>query len=73
MADESQRETAARVIAEVDASGFWKGPVVTTIEPLGSFTLGEDYHQEYYALNKDKNPYCRAVITPKLKKLGLKY
>ena len=47
-------------------------PVVTEITRAGEFYLAEDYHQDYYTLNKDRNPYCRAVISPKLKKLGLK-
>ena len=29
----------------------------------------ENYHQDYYRLNKNANPYCRVVITPKLVKL----
>lgn len=49
--DDAQRATAERVIAEVDASGFWKGPVVTTIEPAGAFTRAEDYHQDYLVKN----------------------
>jgi len=39
--------------------------------PLTTFYPAEEYHQDYYQNNKDKNPYCRAVITTKLKKLGL--
>ena len=49
--DESQREAAKRVIAGVDASGFWDSPVVTTIEPAGAFTRAEDYHQDYLVKN----------------------
>ena len=47
-------------------------PIVTEITKAGEFYPAEDYHQDYYSLNKDRNPYCRAVISPKLKKLGLK-
>jgi peptide methionine sulfoxide reductase msrA/msrB len=49
--DESQRVVAERVIAEVDASGFWDSPVVTTVEPAGAFTRAEDYHQDYLVKN----------------------
>ena len=49
--DESQRAVAKRVIGEVDASGFWESPVVTTIEPAGAFTRAEDYHQDYLVKN----------------------
>lgn len=51
VANDEQRATAELVIREVDDSGFWKKPVVTTIEPLGDFTLAEDYHQDYLIKN----------------------
>jgi len=44
---------------------------VTEITAAGTFYVAENYHQNYYFLNKNKNGYCRAVITPKLKKLSL--
>jgi peptide methionine sulfoxide reductase msrA/msrB len=50
-ASDEQRATAELVIREVDDSGFWSRPVVTTIEPLGDFTLAEDYHQDYLVKN----------------------
>lgn len=45
-------------------------PVVTDITGLDTFYPAEEYHQDYY----DKNPsagYCRVVISPKLRKLGI--
>jgi peptide-methionine (S)-S-oxide reductase len=45
---------------------------VTEITKAGEFYPAEDYHQDYYQLNKNRNPYCSVVIAPKLKKLGLK-
>lgn len=45
--------------------------IVTEIVPLKAFYPAEDYHQDYYQNNKDKNPYCQVVIAPKLRKLGL--
>ena len=65
---------AAAARAALDAqnkSGHFPKPVVTEIVPAGPFYPAEDYHQEYYRLNK-RAPYCQAVIRPKLKKLGLK-
>lgn len=47
-------------------------PIVTTIEPFIKFYFAENYHVNYYELNKDK-PYCQLLINPKLKKLKLKY
>ena len=66
--DEEQRSLAEAVKDRVDAQ--LSAPVVTEIEPLETFYPAEDYHQDYY----DKNPgagYCRVVIAPKLRKLGV--
>jgi peptide-methionine (S)-S-oxide reductase len=45
------------------------GRVVTTIEPMGEWYPAEDYHQDYWAGEGQRNPYCLAVIPPKLQKL----
>ena len=47
----------------------WPDPIVTTIEPLGEWYPAEDYHQEYWDGEGQRNPYCLAVIPPKLRKL----
>ena len=44
-------------------------PIVTSIEPLGEWYPAEDYHQEYWQGDGQRNPYCLAVIPPKLRKL----
>ena len=54
------------------AQALYADPIVTEIKPLTAFYPAEDYHQDYYRNNKDRNPYCQVVIAPKLKKLGLK-
>ncbi len=48
-----------------------KNPAVTEISEAAKFWEAERTYQNYYVLNKDKNPYCRVVISPKLKKLGM--
>jgi peptide-methionine (S)-S-oxide reductase len=53
------------------AAAQFPDPIVTEIEPLVVFYPAENYHQNYYSENKEKNPYCQVVIAPKLKKLGL--
>ena len=53
------------------AAAQFPDPIVTEIKPLVAFYPAENYHQNYYNENKDKNPYCQVVIAPKLKKLGL--
>ena len=65
---DEQRQAAERIRDEVDRE--LSGSVVTQIEPLDAFYPAEDYHQDYF----DNNPnagYCRLIIAPKLKKLGI--
>jgi peptide-methionine (S)-S-oxide reductase len=45
--DEEQREAAERSKAELDASGRYRKPVVTLVEPAQTFYRAEDYHQRY--------------------------
>ncbi len=72
---EEQRAKAEAQKKKIDKSDAFEDPIVTEITKASTFYEAEDYHQDYYRLNKD-NPranwrYCRAVITPKLDKLGL--
>ena len=53
-------------------SGEFRSPIVTEITPAATFYKAEGYHQNYFNLNANA-PYCRAVIWPKLRKLGLKF
>lgn len=48
-----QRDIAARVIERVGASGRWKRPITTTIEPASQWYDAEAYHQDYLR----KNPH----------------
>jgi peptide-methionine (S)-S-oxide reductase len=66
--DEAQKAAALKSIKKAQAS--FKDRIVTEIAPLGVFWKAEDYHQDYYNANKSAG-YCRVVISPKLKKLGL--
>jgi peptide-methionine (S)-S-oxide reductase len=70
--DAEQEQTARAVIAELDAEHTFGAPIVTTIEPLGTFYPAETYHQDYYDRNQ-RQPYCAAVISPKLSKLRAKF
>ncbi|QIK79600.1 peptide-methionine (S)-S-oxide reductase MsrA [Sphingomonas piscis] len=45
------------------------GRIVTTIEPKADWYPAEDYHQDYWEGEGQRNPYCLAVIPPKLQKL----
>jgi len=51
----------------------WSTPIVTTIEPLSTWYPAEDYHQEYWNGEGQRNPYCLALIPPKLAKLKKGY
>ena len=44
-------------------------PIVTAIEADAPWYPAEDYHQKYWDRVGDKNPYCMAMIPPKLAKL----
>jgi peptide-methionine (S)-S-oxide reductase len=46
-ADEARKRTALDTIADVEASGFWPGKVVTEVEPVGDFWQAEPEHQDY--------------------------
>lgn len=67
--DDAQR--AAAEASKKAAGGHFRAPIVTEIVPASEFYAAENYHQDYYRQNKNRNPYCRAIITPKLDKLGL--
>jgi len=62
-----QKAAAEKVIAELNAAGVWPAPIVTEVVPLTAFYPAEKYHQEYYRRNPNQ-PYCRAVISPKVDK-----
>lgn len=51
----------------------WPQSIVTTIEPMAIWYPAEDYHQEYWNGEGQRNPYCLAVIPPKLAKLRKGY
>ena len=55
------------------AQAQWDGKVVTAIEPNARWWPAEDYHQEYWNGEGQRNPYCIATIPPKLQKLRKSY
>ncbi len=67
---EEQKAIAEQVLAE-EAAGF-DGPIVTEIQPLTHFFKAEAYHQDFFRRNAS-DPYCNAVIAPKLQKLRAQY
>jgi peptide-methionine (S)-S-oxide reductase len=65
--DDEQRSEAEAGI--VRAQPDWPAPIVTTIEGPAIWYPAEDYHQDYWSGEGQRNPYCLAVIPPKLAKL----
>lgn len=66
--DDAQRAEAPAAIARWEADHPGER-AVTTIEGPAPWYPAEDYHQEYWEGEGQRNPYCLAVIPPKLMKL----
>jgi peptide-methionine (S)-S-oxide reductase len=64
---DAQREEAEAAIARWNAEN--SGAAATTIEGPAQWYPAEDYHQEYWDGEGQRNPYCQATIPPKLLKL----
>ncbi len=69
---EAQRLDAGQVIAKFTAEQVWPDPIVTEVVPATTFYPAEDYHQRYFERNPFQ-PYCMAVVAPKLAKLRAKF
>jgi peptide-methionine (S)-S-oxide reductase len=65
--DEEQERKARKAIERNSADH--DGRIVTTIEPKGDWYPAESYHQDYWAGEGQRNPYCLATVPPKLQKL----
>ncbi len=66
--DEEQKKVAQQVIIRLNAAKVFPSKIVTKLEPATVFYPAEDYHQDYFALN-GYQPYCQAVIAPKVAKV----
>ena len=70
--DDGQHAEAQRVIAELTERKMFGSPIVTSIEPAGTFWKAEGYHQNYFA-NNSSQPYCLFAVAPKVAKVRAKY
>ena len=70
--DDAQKQTAEETIKEIEAEAIYDKPIVTQIAPFDKFYVAEDYHQEYFA-NNPNQPYCAAVVAPKVAKFRQKF
>ncbi|QYO65404.1 peptide-methionine (S)-S-oxide reductase MsrA [Leptolyngbya sp. 7M] len=67
-----QEQTAHEIIDEVTKEGIYSDPIVTEVSQFDKFWPAEDYHQEYFA-NNPNQPYCAAVVAPKVAKFRKKF
>ncbi|TRZ56096.1 MAG: peptide-methionine (S)-S-oxide reductase [Rhodocyclaceae bacterium] len=67
-----QARIATRTITTLSAARAYADPIVTEVLPIPTFYPAEDYHQDYFA-NNPRQPYCQAVVAPKLAKFLKKF
>ena len=65
--NDEQKRIATELIKELNAQKIWDKPIVTEVTLFDKFYVAEDYHQEYFA-NNPNQPYCQAVVAPKVAK-----
>ncbi len=68
-----QKETAEKYVLELENEKVFEDKIVTEISPAETFYPAEDYHQDYYNLNRESNSYCTVVIDPKVNKIRKSY
>lgn len=66
--NDQQRKLAEEYKRELDQAKAFRSPIVTQIVPFQEFFPAEDYHQDYYELNR-RQPYCSVIIRPKVEKV----
>ena len=64
---DEQKSVAEEVINKIDDANIWEEPIVTEVTEFTNFYPAENYHQEYFA-NNATQPYCAAVVAPKVAK-----
>lgn len=65
--DDEQARIASEVIRELTVAETFAEPIVTELSPVVNYHPAEAEHRDYYLRNQDQ-PYCQAVISPKLAK-----
>ena len=66
--NKTQKERAEFYKKKLNEAKAFSSPIVTEVSEATKMYVAEDYHQNYFN-NNQGNPYCRAVIPPKLEKL----
>lgn len=70
--NDTQKNTAEKVIKEINDAHIWDAPIVTEIKPYTKFHSAEDYHRDYFELHPQQT-YCQLVIAPKVAKFRKKW
>ncbi len=65
--NQEQQLIAQSIKDQLNEKKAWPNPIVTEIEPLGTFYPAEDYHKNYFN-NNGNQPYCQFVVKPKVEK-----
>lgn len=66
--NEDQKSIAESSLKKTDSTDLWPDPIITKVSPLINYYTAEDYHKNYFN-NNSSQPYCAAVIAPKIRKL----
>ncbi len=66
--DDEQKRVAEDVIKRLDEAKVYPAKIVTEVTKASTFYPAEDYHQDYFA-NNPFQPYCQAVVSPKVDKV----
>jgi peptide-methionine (S)-S-oxide reductase len=66
--DNEQKAQAEKYIAKLNSEGKYEKKIATKVTEYDEFWLAEEYHQNYYELNRG-NPYIVNIAVPKVKKL----
>ena len=69
---QQQRQTAEKMIQQLNSEGLWDAPIVTKVEPFKTFYEAEEYHKDYFRRHPEQ-AYCHIVIAPKIAKLQEHY
>ncbi|QNM94682.1 peptide-methionine (S)-S-oxide reductase MsrA [Chitinimonas koreensis] len=67
-----QEQSARQMVTALTAEQVFPEAIVTQIVPAETFWPAEDYHQGYFEANPNQ-PYCAAVVAPKVRKVIAKY
>ena len=66
--NQDERKAVIDFIKNLEAKNIFEDKIVTEVNEIVPFYEAENYHHDFFTKNP-QNPYCQAVINPKLKKL----